>query len=171
MAPTTQARVECFPVHSPSSMTRYDAMRAAARRQIGRVLRSSSDAEDLVQSVLRAQLAAKDTKATTKSLVYRIRMKAIDKRRRLRFRWSMLRTRHLAGSDSGTRRVDAADESMCLARQVRSLPAEQRQVLALLSRGLTYASIAQAAGLTVDQVRTRVLRATLSLRNEIGQAS
>jgi RNA polymerase sigma-70 factor (ECF subfamily) len=133
-----------------------------ARRMLG----SDADAEDAVQlaflHVLRSA-AAYRTEWSGSTWLYRILTNvAIDlwrKRRRLA-EDPELETASIAGP--GSERID-------LDRALAKLPAEARAALVLCYvEGLSYAEIARVRGVTINTVKTHLLRAKRLMRRHLG---
>ncbi|TQN28490.1 RNA polymerase sigma-70 factor (ECF subfamily) [Haloactinospora alba] len=109
--------------------------------------------------------------------LYGIATNLIRQRRRAEARrWRAIQRTASAGADTGeldervTERVSAASVRGRLAGALAALPARHRDVLlAVAWGGMDYAEVAEALGIPVGTVRSRLHRARVKVRAELGE--
>jgi len=163
-----------------------DRYGAWIHRVASRLLADARDAEEVTQDVLMTVVRKIDTfkrEAALSSWIYRVTANAAYER--LRSRRSRIETplepllpvfddegRHVARVQDWSRNVDdpavAAELRAALERGIDGLPEEYRSVLVLRDvEGLTGEEAAEALGLTVAAVKSRLHRARLALRQHL----
>jgi RNA polymerase sigma-70 factor, ECF subfamily len=164
---------------NPDETTRQALIALIPRlRRFARVLTGSmSDADDVVQASLeKAMLNLNQYQQGTRldAWVFRIaRNHWVDDRRRAHNRMGhddIGEMFDLAGDD-GVAVVEANDEALMVRAAVDSLPAEQRDVVALVMlEELSYREAADALGLPIGTVMSRLSRAKAALAKRMIEA-
>jgi RNA polymerase sigma-70 factor (ECF subfamily) len=156
----------------------YDRYSPALHRYAGRRV-GADDADDIVAAAFLAAFRARSrydlTRPDARPWLFGILTKEIARRRRTeqaRLR-ALARTcadRPTAGpADQVAASVSAQAVRHALARALRSLPPADRDVLLLTAWGeLSYAEIAEALGIPVGTVRSRLNRARRKVREALG---
>lgn len=138
--------------------------------------RSRDEAEDLAQAACERALARvsqwqPDTRLD--SWMFRITQTIWLNRMRSRAVGARYRA-ELARQDKSAAEPQAEDRLMLadVAEKVLELPAEQRVLLILVTvEGLTYREAADAVGIPIGTVMSRLARARLTLMNALGEAN
>ncbi len=148
------------------------------RRFAHALARSSADADDLCQASIERALKARDQLvAGTRmdSWMYRIMRNAwIDTTR--------ARTRHgqtfvdqeagMAVGDAGDQQIEAVVELGNVGRAMQSLPADQREAIALvLVEGFAYKEAAEILGVPMGTLTSRLVRGREALMIKLGEAA
>lgn len=147
-------------------VSRYDALRALARRKIGSSLRASLDATDLVQSVLGDALAAADQAAlaSTRTLKARLQRKAVDKLRRVRANEHLSDPGQVPSPWRVEGDLEASESRQLIDDRLDGLSDEERRCFELSITGHSWGAIAGETGLSVHQVGRRISSALKRLR-------
>jgi RNA polymerase sigma-70 factor, ECF subfamily len=153
----------------------YDRFAARLYRVALRLLGRREDAEDVVQEVFLATVRSRERLSNVRDLTAYLFVSL----HRAANRCALRRTRAVPASSA------AADEAIAPVEQigcdgsdwhrlheaVRSLPEEQRQVIALkIDGGLTFAQIAQVVGASISTVASRYQYALRKLKTSLAGA-
>lgn len=153
----------------------YDRHGASLLALATRVLHDPEDAEDVLQEVfvhIWHQASQYDPARSSVStwLVLITRSRAIDRLRSRKVVERVVTAAHQENprdhtSSTGAANVLSNERRERVRRELKSLPAEQQQVLELaFYRGMTQSAIAKATGIPLGTVKTRTLLAMKKLR-------
>ena len=144
-------------------------------RRLARTLaRHPADADDLVQVALERALARANQwrpDARLDAWVFAILRNAWLDELRSRTRQARVFAPEEAGEHVGEAAIERQADAMSVATAVALLPAEQREVVALvLVEGLSYRETADVMGVPVGTVTSRLARARAALQDTLGEA-
>ena len=145
----------------------YDRLGRSLLRVAGVMLRSTADAEDVVQDVFVELVRHRDRMAQVRDLdayVFAMLRNAVG-RRIERQRREQQHLRQLIPSDTGKQDIDFPDD---LEAAMESLPPEQREIVSLkIDGGLTFAQVAEILGVNANTAASRYRYAIEKLRQSL----